>query len=98
MGVPPMGRVPTTLNGTPFEEARAQAKSAIISTVEAAFAEILAGLRRLRISGHRDTFGSAQHDFDLNPPLPESSVSDVEFRHRVRLPVDYRAFLLHAGN
>ncbi len=34
----------------------------------------------------------------LNPCLPEASIADFERKHGVRLPGEYRAFLLHVGN
>jgi hypothetical protein len=43
-------------------------------------------------------FGAAKHRYLLNPPLPESEVTEFEARHGVLLPVDYRAFLLDVGD
>jgi hypothetical protein len=43
-------------------------------------------------------FGSEKHQFQLNPPLPEQAVAEFERRAGVRLPEDYRCFLLEAGN
>lgn len=43
-------------------------------------------------------YGSDSHDFRLNPPLSESDLQAFEIKHQIRLPEDYRAFLLHAGN
>jgi hypothetical protein len=34
----------------------------------------------------------------LNPCLHESSIADFERKHGVRIPEEYRAFLLHVGN
>ena len=43
-------------------------------------------------------FGSDHHHFRLNRPLSEAKVRAFERRHHVRLPEDYRQFLLQAGN
>jgi hypothetical protein len=43
-------------------------------------------------------FGAEAHGFQTHPPLPETVIRDFEDRHRVRLPVDYRGFLIHVGN
>jgi hypothetical protein len=45
-----------------------------------------------------ECFGSESHRFRLNPPLPESEVSAFEEKHRIRLPADYRSFLVTIGN
>jgi hypothetical protein len=34
----------------------------------------------------------------LNPCLPEASIAEFEHKHRVRLPEEYREFLLQVGN
>jgi len=38
------------------------------------------------------------HQYRLNPVLDEQAILTFEKRHNVRLPEDYRAFLLHVGN
>jgi hypothetical protein len=60
---------------------------------------IESALRRLRpTQAARKIFGANGHGFELNPTLSEDQVSAFETRHRVRLPDDYRKFLLHVGN
>lgn len=43
-------------------------------------------------------FGSEKHGFRMNPKLTESEITDFEKKHGVRLPEDYRQFLLKVGN
>src|SRR4051812_22972723 len=38
------------------------------------------------------------HHYRVNPVMDESAVGAFEQRHNIRLPEDYRAFLLHIGN
>jgi uncharacterized protein (TIGR02996 family) len=45
-----------------------------------------------------DLFGANSHRYQLNPPLTEEEVAAFERETRVRLPGDYRAFLLRLGN
>ena len=56
-------------------------------------------LRCLR-SVDRDfrVFGSEKHKYRLGPVLSESTLSDFESNHSVRLPEDYRRFLATIGN
>ncbi len=44
------------------------------------------------------SFGADQHKFLLRPTLSEEAVGAFESKHRIALPEDYRAFILHAGN
>lgn len=46
----------------------------------------------------RTVFGSAAHDYKLNPPIPVSAIEEFETRHRIRLPEDYRYFITEIGN
>lgn len=43
-------------------------------------------------------FGSEHHKYRFNPVLPEAEVAQFETRHQIRLPEDYRCFLLNAGD
>lgn len=47
---------------------------------------------------HRSVFGSAVHDYKLNPPIPVSTIEEFEARHGIRLPDDYRYFITEIGN
>jgi len=38
------------------------------------------------------------HRYQLDPTLDEEAIASFESRHNIRLPEDYRAFLLHLGN
>ncbi|WP_437983372.1 HEAT repeat domain-containing protein [Sorangium sp. So ce117] len=58
---------------------------------------IIAKLAAVRERGLK-CFGSAAHCFELRPPAAEAEVAAFEAARRVRLPEDYRAFLLHAGH
>ena len=46
----------------------------------------------------RSVFGSAVHDYKLNPPIPVSTIEEFEARHGIRLPDDYRHFVTEIGN
>jgi hypothetical protein len=46
----------------------------------------------------RKCFGSDAHSFRLKTRLPEEEVSAFESRQGIRLPEDFRQFVLHAGN
>jgi len=65
-------------------------------TAPAAIQEVIADLRRLE-SAKVAVFGSDVHQFRLLPPLPISQIERFERQHRIRLPEDYREFLLFAG-
>ncbi|KYF87189.1 hypothetical protein BE17_40230 [Sorangium cellulosum] len=58
---------------------------------------IAAKLTAVRARG-LSCFGSDAHRFELKPPATEAEVAAFEATRRVRLPEDYRAFLLHAGH
>ncbi|WP_437304468.1 SMI1/KNR4 family protein [Sorangium sp. So ce388] len=58
---------------------------------------IAAKLTAVRARG-LSCFGSDVHSFALRPPATEAEVAAFEATRRVRLPEDYRAFLLHAGH
>lgn len=42
--------------------------------------------------------GAIRHKYQLGPPLTESELQAFEQTHRIRLPGDYRVFLIGAGN
>jgi len=63
------------------------------------YVAILGGLRKLQSSADpAKVFGATTHQFRLNAPLDERTVSAFEAEHRVQLPEDYRGFLLHVGD
>lgn len=60
---------------------------------------ILSGLGELRRLDKRlNLFGADGHKYHLNPPLSEQALQQFEAQHHVRLPDDYRLFLLEVGN
>lgn len=64
-----------------------------------AFASILFDLQRLGESSMPPKLhGSDAHRFRINPPIPVDEVRDFEARHRIRLPEEYRDFIVHVGN
>jgi len=58
--------------------------------------QLLEELRRK--DSKRSVFGSAEHDYELNPPIPVSVIEEFETRHGIRLPEDYRYFITEIGN
>lgn len=67
--------------------------------VDATFDAIRDGLKRLRAAKcQTKVFGATLHKFKLNPPLSEPAVKTFEATHRIRLPEDYREFLIKVGN
>ncbi|HJT30988.1 MAG TPA: SMI1/KNR4 family protein [Pirellulales bacterium] len=46
----------------------------------------------------RLVFGSAMHDYKLNPPTPVLTIEEFEARHGITLPADYRLFITQIGN
>jgi HEAT repeat protein len=67
-----------------------------VSTIDDRIKRILAKLEQVDRQGLK-CFGSESHRFRLAPPLTETAVSAFETRHGIRLPEDYRCFLLEAG-
>ncbi|MDW8264101.1 MAG: SMI1/KNR4 family protein [Gemmataceae bacterium] len=67
--------------------------------METSFDAIRHGLERLRTAKRQPkVFGAESHRFKLHPPLSESTVRKFEAKHHIRLPEDYRGFLLNLGN
>jgi hypothetical protein len=60
---------------------------------------LLADLDELRRRDPQfELFGAADHRYALHKCLTESRVSQFEQRHSIRLPEDYRQFLIEIGN
>lgn len=56
--------------------------------------------RRIEATGARSgaaVFGAAQHGWVLEKPLSEGELGELEAQIGVRLPEEYRTFLLHVG-
>lgn len=67
--------------------------------METSFATIRDGLDQLRTAKRwPNVFGAESHEFKLHPPLSEAEVGEFEAQHRIRLPEDYRGFLINLGN
>lgn len=67
--------------------------------MDARFDVIRDGLERLRNAKRQPkVFGAESHGFKLNPTLSEAAVHKFEAKHRIRLPEDYRGFLIRLGN
>ena len=67
--------------------------------MDVSFDDIRDGLERLRTAKRQpNVFGAESHGFKLNPPLSESAVKTFEAQHRIRLPEDYRGFLINLGD
>jgi hypothetical protein len=60
-------------------------------------AKIRDSLTRLH-DAHPQVFGADSHRFLLNKPLTEANVTAFETLHRVRLPEEYRSFLMAVGD
>lgn len=58
---------------------------------------ILEKLRQVRAQ-FPDDLGAETHRYELNPPIKEQVLLDFEAEQGIRLPEEYRDFLLHAGN
>lgn len=54
-------------------------------------------LERCR-SAQLQVFGSESHEFKLNVPIDASAVSQFETKHHIKLPEDYRRFIIEVGN
>src|SRR5258708_34531397 len=62
-------------------------------------ARVLDKLERLRDADQELSLsGAHQHRYRLGPPLADGDLRRFERQHRMSLPVEYRAFLLQAGN
>jgi hypothetical protein len=59
--------------------------------------QILGALNRLRKS-KISVFGSGSHHFELEPTTGEAAVKAFENRHGIRLPSEYRDFIVRIGN
>ncbi len=67
--------------------------------MELDFGSIRAAIERLKtVSPQPDVFGAKFHRFVLNAPIPSEEVTAFETKHGVRLPSDYRQFLIEVGN
>src|SRR5262249_43517544 len=61
--------------------------------------KIVGGLRVLREAGRkRAVFGGDRHEYKLRPRLDEAKIVEFEGRYSLRLPDDYRRFLMQVGN
>lgn len=56
----------------------------------------MADLQRVREAGVC-VFGSDSHGFEMNSVMSEAEVRAFETKHKIKLPEDYRLFLLHVG-
>jgi hypothetical protein len=67
--------------------------------MEERLARILAGVERLRqLDPPFATFGASAHHFRFGPTLSPEELGQLEDRYGVRLPEEYRQFLLHIVN
>lgn len=61
--------------------------------------DILSRLQTLkRLDLDCSCFAAKSHWYDLNPPLSEEDVAQVEARHGCRFPDEYRSFITEIGN
>ncbi len=68
-------------------------------SVDGTFNAIREGLERLRTAKRLPkVFGAESHRFRLHSPLAESRVRKFEAKYRIRLPEDYRDFLIALGD
>lgn len=54
-------------------------------------------LRLGDLPGEHGVFAAVAHGFALAPPLSEAELTDAEGALEIRLPEEYRGFLLHVG-
>ncbi|MBN2693468.1 leucine-rich repeat domain-containing protein [bacterium] len=45
-----------------------------------------------------ELFGAKEHQYNLNPRASENDIIDFEKKYKIKLPEDYRNFLLYAGD
>lgn len=68
-------------------------------TLLAKIASIRSRLNKLRdIDQQFSLYGARKHKYQLNAPLEEAVISTFEERFRIRLPEDYKSFLMLVGN
>src|SRR5688572_19502657 len=61
--------------------------------------EVLQKIEQLRSRDAAfELFGASTHRYKFNPPLQPEQVAAFEASHAVRLPEDYRDFILNVGN
>jgi len=51
-----------------------------------------------KVDGRREVFGSARHQYKLNPVISPEKVSEYETKYHVELPEEYKFFLTKVGN
>jgi hypothetical protein len=60
---------------------------------------VLETLDRLRgLDPEFKIFGSTKHRYELNTPIPDAELSDLETLYTIQLPEEYRWFLTTVGN
>lgn len=74
--------------------------SILAGTHQVSFSEEV--LRKMEQQRSRDAglelFGAGTHRYKFNPPLKPEEVAAFEASHELRLPEDYRDFILNVGN
>ncbi|MEH1013660.1 SMI1/KNR4 family protein [Micromonospora sp. CPCC 206060] len=62
------------------------------------WSDVRTRLKRLAAAPDADgVFGSSDHEWELEPPLRPGDLGEIEAQLQVRLPGEYRSFLLEAG-
>ena len=62
-------------------------------------AEVLGKIKQLRsMDAALELFGARTHRYEFNPPLRPEQVAAFEASQALRLPEDYRDFILNVGN